>query len=159
MAAFKYAPKKQAKKACFLRNFHEINRYLKHSVQLILLKYTGWPEELFRVGVSCIYSDPRQLFWSPCMAIKSSNKTVVEIYFLRRTLVRINSDLQQSKLPLCLLNTLRLFSNDGSWLFLRKSMEIFISWLIQTIAQKLRHKDNVKGLLRLTRQTNSAHSI
>ena len=27
---------------------------------------TGWPEKLSRVGVSSIYSDPRQLFWSPC---------------------------------------------------------------------------------------------
>ena len=30
-----------------------------------LNKSTGWPEELSRVGVSSIYSDPRQLFWSP----------------------------------------------------------------------------------------------
>ena len=26
----------------------------------------GWPEELSRVGVNTAYSDPRQLFWSPC---------------------------------------------------------------------------------------------
>ena len=36
------------------------------------LDTTGWPEELSRIAVSSIYSDPRQLFWSPC--IKRSNE-------------------------------------------------------------------------------------
>ena len=52
-----------------------ISRRSEHrtSVPIItLLLLTGWAEELSRVGVSSIYSDPRQLFWSPCSTTSSA---------------------------------------------------------------------------------------
>ena len=39
---------------------------------------TGRPEELSGVGVSSIYSDLRQLFWSPC----SLQKVFIESLFM-----------------------------------------------------------------------------